>query len=96
MIGPVYSFVEMHPNSFEVGSFVHILEFGETRHHTFIAKVLKHSDYFGCTIFADENGYTFRVRYSDTIKVVTNIEDWDTMSDDTRMDIELDLMTRGL
>jgi len=47
------------------------------------------------SVFAYDNGYTFRTLGSDILNVVTKIEDWDTMSNDTRMDIELDLMVRG-
>ena len=47
------------------------------------------------SVFAYDNGYTFRTLGSDILNVVAKIEDWDTMSNDTRMDIELDLMTRG-
>jgi hypothetical protein len=47
------------------------------------------------SVFAYDNGYTFRMLNSEMISVVTNVESWDTMSNDTRMDIELDLMVRG-
>jgi len=47
------------------------------------------------SVFAYDNGYTFRMLNTDTLSVVTNVESWDTMSNDTRMDIELDLMVRG-
>ena len=47
------------------------------------------------SVFAYDNGYTFRVFSTDTLSVVTNVESWDAMSTDTRMDIELDLMIRG-
>lgn len=43
-----------------------------------------------------ETGQVMPVHKSRTFDRVTNIESWDNMSDDARMDIELDLMTRGL
>lgn len=48
------------------------------------------------SVFAYDNGYTFRMLKSDTLSVVTNVESWDNMSTDTRTDIELGLMVRGL
>lgn len=48
------------------------------------------------SVFAYDNGWTFRILGSDTLDVVTNIQDWAGMDNDTRMDIELDLMTKGL
>lgn len=92
MIDPIVSFAEVSPLAFAEGELVHLVELKPYR--TFIAKVVRHSEYFGLTIFAYENGYTFRVKHSQTVNVVTNIEDWDSMSDDTRMDIELALMLR--
>lgn len=48
------------------------------------------------SVFAYDNGYTFRVLGSDTLSVVTNIQEWESIDSDTRTDIELDLMTRGI
>ena len=48
------------------------------------------------SVFAYENGYTFRILGSDTLSVVTNVQGWESMDSDTRMDIELALMTKGL
>jgi hypothetical protein len=48
------------------------------------------------SVFAYDNGYTFRVLGSDTLSVVTNIQEWESMDSDTRTDIELDLMIRGI
>jgi len=47
------------------------------------------------SVFAYDNGYTFRILGSDTLSVVTNVQAWESMDSDTRMDIELDLMIRG-
>jgi hypothetical protein len=47
------------------------------------------------SVFAYDNGYTFRMFNTDTLSVVTKIESIDEISIDTRMDIELDLMVRG-
>lgn len=42
------------------------------------------------------SGNVFQVYRSRTLERVIGIESWESMSADTRMDIELDLMTRGL
>lgn len=48
------------------------------------------------SVFAYDNGYTFRMLKSDTLDIVTGVSNWDSLSQDERMDIELALMTRGL
>jgi hypothetical protein len=47
------------------------------------------------SVFAYDNGYTFRILGSDILSVVTKIQSWDNLSSDDRMEIELDLMIRG-
>jgi hypothetical protein len=48
------------------------------------------------SVFAYDNGYTFRLLGSDTLSVVTDMVEWDGMSEDIRTDIELGLMVRGI
>jgi len=50
---------------------------------------------FHWSVFAYDNGYTFRVPGYHSLRVVTGIDNWNSLSAEARMDIELDLMTRG-
>lgn len=47
------------------------------------------------SVFAYDNGYTFRVPGYHSLQVVVKVTEWNNLSADDRIDIELDLMTRG-
>jgi len=91
MIGDILTITPTDARDIASGSIV--LLWDDVRSSTVLVKCKGHTDTW--SVFAFENGATFRVFGSHSLRVVTGVEDWDTMSDDTRMDLELDLMIRG-
>lgn len=47
------------------------------------------------SVFAYDNGYTFRVPSHQVMRVIVKVTAWENLSPDELMDIELDLMIRG-
>jgi hypothetical protein len=47
------------------------------------------------SVFAYDTGYTFRMLKTDTLQVVTNVQEWDDLTVNDLIEIELDLMVRG-
>lgn len=48
------------------------------------------------SVFAYDNGYTFRMLKSDTLSVVTNVQEWEDLTVNDLIEIELDLMMKGI
>jgi len=91
MIGDILTITPTDARDIPAGSIIQIWD--EVRNESALVKCKCQTKTW--SVFAFENGATFRVFGSHSLRVVTNVESWDTMSTDTRMDIELDLMVRG-
>ena len=92
MIQNVISIQPTVANTIPAGSLVHLWD--QRAAATAIVKCKGHTAHW--SVFAFEWGETFRVRSTSEVNVVTNVQSWAGMDNDTRMDIELDLMTKGL
>jgi len=90
MIGPVISFEEIRADETQ-GALTLVGQCGKT-----FDVIREPGVVFGYVIFRNiENDKLITVIRSRKMRVVTNIESIDNLSNDTRMDIELDLMVRG-
>ena len=92
MIESVLTITPTDARDIAAGSIIQVWD--DFRQSTVLIKCKGHTAHW--SVFAYENGATFTVPGYHSVRVVTNVQSWAGMDNDTRMDIELDLMTKGL